>query len=78
MEAKITNSNLNDLNVRFEKALKIIDAIEYFEGKTKLLLDSSNGHGKHFPDLQNKLLHQSEICQRASERLTKKLLSKNF
>lgn len=78
METKLSNSDLSTLNIRFEKALKIIDAIEYFDGKKKVLMDSANGHGKFFPNLRSRYLHQADICKRASERLTKKLLSKNF
>jgi|688.fasta_scaffold37606_4 hypothetical protein len=77
MEIKI-NLDISNLKIRFEKALKIIDAIEHFEGKKRVLLDSSNGHGMMFPNLRTKYLHQADICERASKRLTKKLLSKNF
>ena len=79
METTSSNSNLSNLEIRFEKAKKIIDAISYFEKKKKVLLDCCNEKGIiNFPNLRNRYLYQADICERASERLTKKLLSKNF
>ena len=72
------NLDLSNLKIRFEKALKIIDAIEHFEGKKRIYLASCDAHGMIFPNLRTKYLHQADICERASKRLTKKLLSKNF
>jgi hypothetical protein len=67
------------LDIRFEKAKKIIDAIGYFERRKKVLLYCCNEQNMFFfPNLKNKYLHQADICDRASKRLTKKLLSKNF
>lgn len=78
METKISNSDPPNLKIRFEKAIKIIDAIQYFEGKKRIYLASCEAHGMIFPNLRNKYLYQADICERASKRLTKKLLSKNF
>jgi hypothetical protein len=75
-----TNSktSISEIKVRYKKALKLIDAIEHFECKRKNLLYSANSYGTIFPNLKEKFLHEADICERASERLTKKLLSKNF
>ena len=79
METTSTTSNLSNLEIRFEKALKIIDAIEYLFIQRKILLDSANEEDMiHFHNLRSRYLHQADICEKASERLTKKLLSKNF
>ena len=65
METKLSNSDLPALNIRLEKALKIIEVIDYlFVTQRKVIFDSA--------------LHQADICERTSERLTKKLLSKKF
>ena len=67
------------LDIRFEKAKKIIDAIEYLFVLRKVLSDSANEEDMiHFPSLRNRYLHQADICEKTSEQLTKKLLSKNF
>ena len=76
----VENKKLDLINSRerHESALKLIDAIEYFENKKQLYFSFSKSEISIFSNLGKKLSHQIDICERASDRLTKKLLSKNF
>lgn len=75
METKL--SAYLQMQKKFRQGMDIVNAIRHFETKKSLYLDSANGHGKLFPNLEQKFLHQADICQRAIERLSKRLLILN-
>ena len=78
MSVEIKKLDLIKSREKYELALKLIDSIEYFENKKQLYISFSKSEISIFSNLGKKLSHQIDICERASDRLTKKLLSKNF
>ena len=75
METKL--SAYLQMQKKFRQVIEIVNAIKHFESKKSIFLNSANGHGKLFPKLEQKFLHQADICQRAIERLSKRLLILN-